>query len=394
MVGHSSLFSQLLSVVNRHQFERRVRENGAEKGAKGFSCWSQFVAMMFCQLAQAKSLREISDGLACCEGKLKHLGLEEGPKRSTLSYANARRPWQLFESLFYDQLALAQSLAPKKKLRFKNKLLSLDATIIDLSLSMFNWATFRQTKGAVKLHLLLDHDGYLPVYAHLSEGNVHELRVAKSLHFPKGSVVVMDRAYVDYRQFSRWTKAGIFFVTRLKENANYWDFEDWPVPKNSNVLKDQLIRLNPITAGAPCREDLRLVTVWDERNQCEVRLLTNQMHFGASTIAAIYRERWQIELFFKALKQNLKIKTFVGTSANAVRIQIWTALIAILLLKILQFKSTFGWALSNLVALLRWNLFTYRNLWQWINRPYDTPPESALSQGELFELDSMPGHQT
>jgi hypothetical protein len=394
MVGHSSLFSQLLSVVNRHQFERRVRENGAEKGAKGFSCWSQFVAMMFCQLAQAKSLREISDGLACCEGKLKHLGLEEGPKRSTLSYANARRPWQLFESLFYDQLALAQSLAPKKKLRFKNKLLSLDATIIDLSLSMFNWATFRQTKGAVKLHLLLDHDGYLPVYAHLSEGNVHELRVAKSLHFPKGSVVVMDRAYVDYRQFSRWTKAGIFFVTRLKENANYWDFEDWPVPKNSNVLKDQLIRLNPITAGAPCREDLRLVTVWDERNQCEVRLLTNQMHFGASTIAAIYRQRWQIELFFKALKQNLKIKTFVGTSANAVRIQIWTALIAILLLKILQFKSTFGWALSNLVALLRWNLFTYRNLWEWINRPYDTPPESALSQGELFELDSMPGHQT
>lgn len=394
MVGHSSLFSQLLSVVNRHQFERRVRESGAEKAAKGFTCWSQFVAMMFCQLAQAKSLREISDGLACCEGKLNHLGLEEGPKRSTLSYANARRPWQLFESLFYDQLALAQSLAPKKKLRFKNKLLSLDATVIDLCLSMFNWATFRQTKGAVKLHLLLDHDGYLPVYAHLTEGNVHELRVAKSLHFPKGSVVVMDRAYVDYRQFARWTKAGIFFVTRLKENANYWDFEDWPVPKNSNVLKDQLIRLNPITAGAPCREDLRLVTVWDERNQCEVRLLTNQMHFGASTIAAIYRERWQIELFFKALKQNLKIKTFVGTSANAVRIQIWTALIAILLLKILQFKSTFGWALSNLVALLRWNLFTYRNLWEWINRPYDTPPESALSQGELFELDSMPGHQT
>jgi DDE family transposase/uncharacterized protein DUF4372 len=394
MVGHSSLFSQLLSVVNRHQFERRVKESAAEKAAKGFTCWSQFVAMMFCQLAQAKSLREISDGLACCEGKLNHLGLEEGPKRSTLSYANARRPWQLFESLFYDQLALAQSLAPKKKLRFKNKLLSLDATVIDLCLSMFNWATFRQTKGAVKLHLLLDHDGYLPVYAHLSEGNVHELRVAKSLHFPKGSVVVMDRAYVDYRQFAHWTKAGIFFVTRLKENANYWDFEDWPVSKNSNVLKDQMIRLNPITAGAPCREDLRLVTVWDERNQCEVRLLTNQMHFGASTIAAIYRERWQIELFFKALKQNLKIKTFVGTSANAVRIQIWTALIAILLLKILQFKSTFGWALSNLVALLRWNLFTYRNLWEWINRPYDTPPESALSQGELFELDSMPGHQT
>jgi hypothetical protein len=389
MLSHSSLFSQVLLLVNRHGFERRVREYGAEKAAKGFSCWGQFVAMMFCQLAQAKSLREISDGLACCEGKLNHLGLQEGPKRSTLSYANARRPWQLFERLFYDELTLAQNVAPKKKLRFKNKLLSLDATIVDLCLSLFDWARFRQTKGAIKMHLLLDHDGYLPVFAHLSEGNVHELRVAKNLSLPKGSIVVMDRAYIDYRQFARWTKAGIFFVTRLKAKADYVDFEDRPVPKNSNVVKDQIIRLNPIMAGAPCREELRLVTLWDERNQCEVKLLTNHMHFGASTIGAIYRERWQIELFFKALKQNLKIKTFVGTSANAVRIQIWTALIAILLLKILQFKSTFGWALSNLVALLRWNLFTYRHLWQWINRPYDTPPEALIFQSELFNLDSI-----
>jgi IS4 transposase len=266
--------------------------------------------------------------------------------------------------------------------------------VIDLCLSMYNWATFRQTKGAVKLHLLLDHDGYLPVYAHLTEGRVHEMVVAKSLNFAKGTVVVMDRGYIDYKLFARWTKAGIFFVTRLKENANYWDFEDWPLPKSGNVLKDQLIRLNPITSGAPCREDLRLVTVWDERNQCEVRLLTNQLQFAANTIAAIYRERWQIELFFKALKQNLRIKTFVGTSANAVRIQIWTALIAILLLKILQFKSTFGWALSNLVALLRWNLFSYRDLWEWINRPFDTPPESPAIQGELFDLDSILGSQT
>jgi hypothetical protein len=224
----------------------------------------------------------------------------------------ASDPGSCSSKCFYDQLGLAQSLAPKKKLRFKNKLLSLDASVIDLCLSMFNWATYRQTKGAVKLHLLLDHDGYLPVYAHLTEGNVHEMVVAKSLNFAKGTVVVMDRGYIDYKLFARWTKAGIFFVTRLKENANYWDFEDRPVPKNSNVLKDQLIRLNPITAGTPCREDLRLVTVWDERNQCEVQLLTNQLEFAATTIAAIYRERWQIELFFKALKQNLKIKTFVG----------------------------------------------------------------------------------
>ena len=172
---------------------------------------------------------------------------------------------------------MAQSLAPKKKLRFKNKLLSLDASVIDLCLNMYNWASFRQTKGAVKLHLLLDHDGYLPVFAHLTEGRVHEMIVAKSLNFSKGTVVVMDRGYVDYKLFARWTKAGIFFVTRLKDNANYWDFEDRPLPKSGgNVLKDQVIRLNPVTAGALRKKDLRLVTVWDERNQGEVKLLTTK----------------------------------------------------------------------------------------------------------------------
>jgi Domain of unknown function (DUF4372)/Transposase DDE domain len=174
--------------------------------------------MMFCQLAQAKSLREIIDGLACCEGKLRHLGLEEGPKRSTLSYANARRPWQLYEAIFYSLLELAQSIAPTKRLRFKNKLFSLDATVIELCLSTFDWAKFRQTKGAIKLHLLLDHDGYLPVFAHISEGVHHEIEAARKLDFPKGSIVVMDRAFTDYRLFARWTDAGIYFVTRLEDN--------------------------------------------------------------------------------------------------------------------------------------------------------------------------------
>jgi hypothetical protein len=184
MVSHSSLFSQVLTLVNRHQFQRRVKECKAEKGAKGFSCWTQFVSMMFAQLAQAKSLREIIDGLACCEAKLNHLGLSQGPKRSTLCFANAKRPWKLFEQIFYDQLALAQSLAPKKKLRFKNKLLSLDATVIDLSLSMFDWARFRQTKGAIKLHLLLDHDGCLPHYGLITEGKVADVSVAQALRMP------------------------------------------------------------------------------------------------------------------------------------------------------------------------------------------------------------------
>jgi Domain of unknown function (DUF4372)/Transposase DDE domain len=390
MVGHVSLFSQMLSLVDRHRFERLVREHKAERGAKGFSCWSQFVSMMFCQLAQAKSLREIIDGLACCEGKLRHLGLEASPKRSTLSYANGRRPWQLFEALFYSILEVARASAPGKRLRFKNKLFSLDATVVELCLEMFDWAKYRQTKGAIKLHVLLDHDGYLPVYAHVTEGNVSEIEIARALSLPKGSIVVMDRGYIDYKLFSRWTKQGIRFVTRLKEKADYVAWEDRPVPRGSNVRKDQLIRLNPLMAAAPCPEDLRVVTVWDEENQREIQLLTNELKLSAATISAIYKERWQIELFFKALKQSLKIKTFVGASANAVRTQIWTALIAMLLIKILQQRSTFAWALSNLVALLRWNLFTYRNLWEWINRPFDTPPQTPLDQLELFDLDSIP----
>jgi hypothetical protein len=390
MVGHVSLFSQMLSLVDRHRFERLVREHKAERGAKGFSCWSQFVSMMFCQLAQAKSLREIIDGLACCEGKLRHLGLEASPKRSTLSYANGRRPWQLFEALFYSILEVARASAPGKRLRFKNKLFSLDATVVELCLEMFDWAKYRQTKGAIKLHVLLDHDGYLPVYAHVTEGNVSEIEIARALSLPKGSIVVMDRGYIDYKLFSRWTKQGIRFVTRLKEKADYVAWEDRPVPRGSNVRKDQLIRLNPLMAAAPCPEDLRVVTVCDEENQREIQLLTNELKLSAATISAIYKERWQIELFFKALKQSLKIKTFVGASANAVRTQIWTALIAMLLIRILQQRSTFAWALSNLVALLRWNLFTYRNLWEWINRPFDTPPKTPLDQLELFDLDSIP----
>ena len=389
MVRQASLFSQVLCLVDRHHFEREVGCWAAERHAKGFSCWSQFVAMMFCQLAQAKSLREIVDGLACCEGKLRHLGLENGPRRSTLCYANAHRPWQLYEGVFHGLLNTAQRVAPAKRFRFKNKLFSLDATVIDLCLSLFDWAKFRQTKGAIKLHLLLDHDAYLPVFATVSEGRQHALTVARSLDFAKGSIVVMDRGFIDYKLFAKWTDQGIYFVTRLKQGADFSAYHSEPLPKSGPVRSDKIGMLNPFVAGGWWRRKLRVVTIWDEVNQREIRLLTNHLHFAASTIAAIYKERWQIEIFFKTLKQNLKIKTFVGSSANAVRTQIWTALIALLLIKILQFRSRFAWAISNLIALLRWNLFTYRDLWLWIDRPFDTPQESPPAQLEFFDLDSI-----
>jgi hypothetical protein len=380
-----SLFTQILSLFQRSDFARHVRELKAEHRAKGFSCWDQFVAMLFCQLAQARSLREISDGLRSCEGRLKHLGLASEPKRSTLAYANAHRPWQLFEQLFYDLLAQCQTLSPRKKFRFKNKLLTLDSTTVDLCASMFDWAAFRQTKGAIKLHLLLDHDGYLPIFGLVTDGKVGDVKVAQNLDFPKGSIVAIDRGYVDYAMFSRWRRQGVFFVSRLKANADIAPVESRPVSKEGSIRRDDIIRLQPFIAGRPDYEDLRRVVVWLEDKQEELVLLTNHFTLAATTIAAIYKERWQIELFFKLLKQQLKIKTFVGTSANAVRIQIWTALISVLILRYLQFRSAWSGALSNLVALLRWNLFSYRDLWTWLSRPLDTPPEVCPDQQLILD---------
>jgi len=388
MVSHTSLFSQVLSLIDRNHFVRTVNELKAEKYAKGFTCWGQFVAMLFCQMAQAKSLREIVQGLQSCEGKLRHLGIEDHPKRSTLSYANEHRSWVLYRCMFYSLLDRCMAIAPGKKFRFKNKLLSMDATIIELCATMFDWARFRQAKGALKVHLLLDHDGYLPVFAHITEGREHELLTIQKLHFGRGTIVVFDRAYTDYYLFERWSLAGVFFVTRMKKNAYWTTFERLPVPKGSNILHDEIGGFQFMHAGRKVVHEYRKVTVWNEEKQEEIVLLTNNFKLSARTIGAIYKDRWQVELFFKALKQNLRIKTFVGTSANAVHIQIWTALIAILLLKYLQFRATISWALSNLVALLRWNLFTYRDLWEWINKPTETPPESPVPQQMLLVLDS------
>jgi hypothetical protein len=394
MVRCASLFSQLLAVFNRTGFYHLVAKHGSERYAKGYNSWDHFTAMLFCQLAQAKSLREICGGLACCIGKLQHLGMKDAPNKSTLSYANGHRPWEMFRDLFYETLEVCRTVAPgkDKKFRFKNKLLSMDSSTVSLCLSLFPWAKFRRTKGAVKLHLLLDHDGYLPTYAYISNGKKHDVTVARKVPLAPGSIVAMDRGYNDYALFGNWTENGIFFVTRLKENADYEVIEERAVPKNRNILEDQFIEFAGVKAQKDCPHILRRVVVWDEEEKGEIVLLTNHLEFGASTISAIYKDRWQIELFFKALKQNLKVKTFVGTSENALYIQIWTALIAMLLIKYLRFKSKFGWSLSNLIALLRWNLFTYRDLWQWIDQPFDVLPQVPESAQYVLPMPGLGQH--
>jgi hypothetical protein len=378
MVKAASLFSQILSQFPKTDFHFLVDKHRAEWGSKGFNSWTQFVAMLFCQLAHADSLREISNGMKCCLGKLKHLGLDEAPSRSTLSYANANRPADMYRDLFfstYDRFVSQGHMGARKaKFRFKNKLISFDSTTISLCLELFPWAKFRRAKGGVKVHTGLDHDTYMPIFILMTKAGVHDIKAIPRFHVNPGSIIVMDMGYTDYALFSRWTDQGIFFVTRQKENAVYDVVEERAVPQRGNILSDQIIRLTGFYSQQKCPCLLRRIVVWDEKNQRELVLLTNHMDFGSTTIAAIYKDRWEIELFFKAIKQTLKIKTFVGTTQNALMTQIWTALIAMLVLKWLHHLSKAGWSFSNLASMLRLNLFTYRCLADWLNDPWNTEP--------------------
>jgi hypothetical protein len=368
----------LLQLIPRGQFNQAVKQHKAERAAKGFTCWGQFVAMLFCQVAHMNSLREVCLGLACCEDSLKQLGLGATPNKSTLAYANAHRPWELHQAVFMQLLSKCQAEVAarggRRKFRFKNKLMSLDGSIIELSATMFDWAKYRQRKGAIKLHLLLDHDGYLPSFAVVTEGKHSELQVARSLQLEAGTILAIDRGYNDYKWFAEMTQNGIFFVTRMKTNTVYYTIEVCAVPEKGNVLSDQLVTLPSLNIEGEEPVLFRRIEYWNAEKQEILVFFTNLIHLAASTVAAIYKDRWQVELFFKALKQNLKVKSFLGTSANAVKTQIWTALIAMLILKYLQMKARFGWSLSNLAALVRQQLFIFRDLWAWLDNPQEGPP--------------------
>ena len=373
-----SLFRQVLNQVPRQGFNEIVMNKNGNKHKQSFDCWSHFVSMMFCQLAQANSLREICGGLKTCGGKLNHLGVETAPSKSNLSYANKHRDPEIFKEVFFMLLNHCKAIAPRHKFTFDKKLYSLDATLIELCVKSFPWATYRKTKGAIKLHMLLDHDGYLPVFLDFTEGAVHEINSARQMELPRDSMVACDRAYIDFDMLYSWNQNGVYFVSRLKSNATYETPEYDLKQYDGNILSDEVIFLRGAQGKYP--ERLRKVVVCDIENHQTLTLLTNNFELDAETIGEIYKERWQIESFFKMLKQNLKIKTFVGTSENAVKIQVWTALIAILLLKYLKFLSKAKWHFSTLVTFLKWNLFVYRDLQQWLDQPFTKPPEPEQLQ--------------
>jgi hypothetical protein len=374
-----SIMTQLLQVFPRNEFYQEVKETKAERHARGFASWDHFVAMLFCHLADAQSLREIIGGLTSCEGRLEQFGMKT-PKRSTLAYANRHRPWKLFEKVFYrTSERLRAELGQKTKFRFKNRLLSIDSSVVTLCSKMFPWATWSRQKGAVKLHLTLDHAGYLPEAMVITTGVYSELAVARRRRYGRGTILVMDRGFVDFRWFAQLNQSGVVFVTRIKKDTAYEVVQGDRIVPEKGMVADERIRLTGKRSRKRYPENLRLVTIETEEGE-RLEFLTNHMTLAASTIAEIYRDRWQIETFFKLLKQNLRIKSFVGTSPNAVWIQIWTALIAMLLIKFLQLKARFGWSYSNLVYFLRMNLLVYRDLWDWLHNPFPAPPSPDLPQ--------------
>jgi len=343
--------------------------------------------MLFCHLGQAQSLREICGGLASCEGKLRHLGLPEAPRKSTLAYANEHRPWQLYQAVFqqlYTRLRQELAGAPRK-FRFRNPLLTIDSSLIDLCSTSFDWARFRRGKGAAKLHLVLDAQGHLPRYAHITEGRASDLAIARTWQFEPGTILVCDRAYFAYRWFERMCQEGVFFVTRPRVYCRYEVLQQRAVPQGSNIVRDEIIRLGSPSWRTRMQSPVRRLEVWLPEKNMTLVLISNLLHLSARTIAEIYRERWEIEVFFRTLKQTLRVKTFVGTSANALKIQIWTALIAMLLLKYLQLRTATGWSLSMLVALLRQQLFVHRDLWRWLSDPWQ-PPENLPPEAVQLSL--------
>lgn len=369
MSYHTTILGQMLKMFSRLEFQKAVCETGTEYRARGFSSWSHFTGMLFGQLAGQDSLRGIEAGLATQAQGLYHLGIKP-VHRSTLAYANEHRTHELFKKTFFWMLSKCEAIAPKHKFRFKNPLYSLDATVIDLCLSLYNWAKFRTTKGAVKLHMKLTHSGYLPAFAVITTGKVHETQVAPFIPLERGDVAIFDRGYTDFSWYKSLDDKGVFFVTRMKKNAYYQVAARNDVSRHKNIYSDQIIGLKGFYSKQKFPDRLRRIRSKDPETGKIIVILSNNFTWSAATIAKIYKERWQIELFFKCIKQQLKVKSFVGTSKNALLSQLWVALITYLLLSYLKFKSKFSWSLYTLCSILPANLFSRRNLWDWLNAPF------------------------
>lgn len=379
---HSSnltFFSQIIRLIDSSLVKKIVDNAQANKHCKGFPVWNQLLCMIFCHLSNSHSIRDIVNGMCSTTGNLDHINIRSLPRRSTLSYANQHRDQGVFREIY---LKLFEKLrcglhGPRIKINLRPKIYLLDSTLVSLSLKVFDWATYRQRKGAMKIHTLFDYQGTMPEYIMLTEGKQHDLIHASKVPLSKGSVVVADRGYFDFDLLNKWNKEKVRFVVRCRKKMIYK-----VVKKNksdrTDIVKDEIIVLTGIVGKKKYSKELRRVVFWDEENKKSMAVITNQLSsWTAETISDLYRARWDIELFFKDLKQHVKIKSFIGSSVNAVLIQIWTALITLLLLKYLKARAKYGWHMSNLVSFIRFNLLVSANLYTWLDRPiFFRPPRS------------------
>ena len=389
-MANLSLFSQIISKLDRNIFSKIVKEKNTDKHQKGFSSWTHLVSMLFCQFAKSQSVRDISNGLRSATGNLNHLGINRAPSKSSISYQNKHRDWELFREYYYKLLGSLGQQAGFKQIKFKikSKIFLLDSTTISLCLNLFDWAKYKTAKGAVKMHTLLDFDGNLPAYVNITDGKTADNKGAYEIPLLKGSVIVADRFYNDLSLLTIWDSKGVYFVIRHKENLKYTIVKEneLPLNKHQHILKDEIIELKNEGSKEKYPKRLRRVAVWDDVNKQVIELITNQFTWSCNTIGELYKSRWQVEIFFRDIKQLLHIKSFIGTSQNAVMIQIWTALITILILKFLKAMAKFNWHLSNLVAFIRLNLFVKIKLQLWLDKPFEEhkEPPGKIIQGPLF----------
>jgi len=383
MAHCNTILSQILKLVPRHEFETLAKQHHSGRSFRTASRWSQFVVLMMAQMAGRNSLRDIVENISAQAHRLYHLGSAKLSK-SNLSRINEDKPYALYEALFGKLLGRCQGKVPGHDFRFKNPLYSLDASTIDLCLSVFPWADFRTTKGAIKLHVGLNHAGYLPEFVTVTEGSTHEVNIGKLLAFPKGSMIAMDRGYNDYGWYKSLTDKGIFFVTRLKKNANYRVVERHEVNKKQGITSDQIIEFTGIQTAKKCPIQLRRIGYRDPETGKHYVFLTNHFKLVSRTIADIYKARWQVELFFKWIKQNLKIKSFIGTSKNAVMTQIWIALCVYLLLAFLKFQSKLKKSMQQMLRLLQLNSFEKRDLMALLRG--DPPRDHQVATNQMVLL--------
>jgi len=379
LAHHNTVFSQLLKLVPRHRFEVLAKAHHIGRRFRKTSRWSQFVALAMGQLSGRHSLRDVVANAAAQSSCWYHLGARR-ITRSTLARVNEQQPNEFYEALFGTLYQRCQSKAPGHRFRFKNPLYSIDSSLIDLSLKLFPWGHFALSKSAMKLHLGLDHRGYLPAFATLTDSRTSDLTVARTLHLPKGSIVVCDKGYDDYSWYTALTNQGVYFITRQKRGAQYRVIERRTVNRSHGLICDQTIELTGLKSRKEKLARLRRIAYRDAESGKRYVFLTNNFKLAASTIAACYKERWQIELFFKWIKQNLKIKAFLGTSKNAVMTQIWIALCVYLMLAYLKYLSKISGSLQHMIRLLQLNLFARRDLLALLHGdpPPSQPPDHQI----------------